>query len=240
MSISNLRYDTCTIHQHEIGQVENYLYLIQDHATNKLAVVDPAWEPAKILRLVDELGGELSMILITHSHGDHVNAVADILEASSAQVHISAAEAEFWPAVPDDAVRHQHGDTLQLGETTIEWLVTAGHTPGSSCFRIDQALVAADTLFMFGCGRCDMPGGDPRAMYRSLQMLKRLIPADTVIYPGHDYGDRPYSTMSEQLAGNPFLHWDSESAFVQYRMVDHEKTRSSPYTALTAAEIGAD
>jgi glyoxylase-like metal-dependent hydrolase (beta-lactamase superfamily II) len=86
----------------------------------------------------------------------------------------------------------------------IEFIHTPGHTPGSQCFKVRNALVSGDTLFIDGCGRVDFPGSDPDQMYESLQRLARL-PEDTVLYPGHDYGAVPHETLDRVKRTNPYL-----------------------------------
>ena len=114
-----------------------------------------------------------------------------------------------------------------MGETEIEILHTPGHTPGSACYRVGDQVLTGDTLFVFGCGRCDLRGGDPEQMYQSLRRLGERLPGGTLVRPGHNYGITPTSTMAEQLAGNPFLHFDDGPAFVEYRMHLHD--REEPY-----------
>jgi glyoxylase-like metal-dependent hydrolase (beta-lactamase superfamily II) len=94
---------------------------------------------------------------------------------------------------------------------------------------VGDNLIAGDTLFVFGCGRCDLAGGDPHQMFQTLRRIQTELPPDTVLYPGHNYADRETSTIQEQIEGNPFLHFDKETDFVRYRMVEHDKIRHSPY-----------
>ena len=97
---------------------------------------------------------------------------------------------------------HDSGDTVLVGEIPITLLHTPGHTPGSQCFLLDGMLVAGDTLFLEGCGRTDLPGGDATAMYESLTQRLAKVPDDTVLYPGHLYSSEPSATMGETRARN--------------------------------------
>ena len=213
----------------ELGPMENFIYLIKDNATNRVAVVDPAWEADVILDRVAEQGLQVTDILLTHSHHDHINAIDDVLAKYDAQVHLLKAEAQFWGHCLDIPTLHHGGDVLQLGKTEIKILHTPGHTPGSACYRVGDNLIAGDTLFLFCCGRCDLAGGDPNVMFDTLRHLKTDLPAHTILHPGHNYADRTTSTMAEQTEGNPFLHFDNREDFVHYRMHEHDKVRSSPY-----------
>lgn len=219
------------IHALELGPMENFVYLIQDTASGRAAVVDPAWEPAQVLALARQLGVQITDILLTHSHHDHVNGVETVLAATDAQVHLLKPEAQFWGHYLDLPTLHHGGDRIQLGDTEIEVMHTPGHTPGSACYRAGSDVLTGDTLFIFGCGRCDLTGGDPEQMFHTLQHMAELLPSETLIRPGHNYAVKPVSTMGEQLAGNPYYHHDTAEGFVQFRM--HGPQRKTPYSADT-------
>ena len=190
-------------------------------------MVDPAWDVPSILALTEKRGLRITDILLTHSHFDHINGVEALLNHSDAQLHLLRAEAAFWNHYTDLPTLHDGGDRIQLGETEIEILHTPGHTPGSACYRLGDQVLTGDTLFVFGCGRCDLRGGDPELMHQSLQHLSERLPNHTIIRPGHNYGITPTTTMAEQLAGNPFLHFANAPGFVEYRMHLHD--REEPY-----------
>lgn len=214
------------IEQFEIGPAANFGYLVIDAATGTAATVDPAWDADSIRARAAAAGATITTVLLTHSHGDHVNALGAFADLP---VHISMAEADFWRGTPATAQRHVDGDVLRLGETDIRWYLTPGHTPGSSCLVLADDVLSADTLFIYGCGRCDLPGSDAAAMFASLSRLKTLLDPALTVRPGHDYGTAPTTTFAEQLTGNPFLMFDDEAAFVRYRMHDHGTLRAQPY-----------
>ncbi len=216
-----------TIYPLELGNMANFIYIIHDHATGRAAVVDPAWDVPAILTAAKHQGLHITDILLTHSHFDHINGVETLLDHTDAQIHLLRAEAAFWNKYLDLPTLHHGGDRIRLGETDIDILHTPGHTPGSACYRIGDQVLTGDTLFVFGCGRCDLRGGDPEKMYDSLRHLGERLPGNTLIRPGHNYGITPTSSMVEQLAGNPFMHFDDCAAFVQYRMHLHD--REEPY-----------
>jgi len=221
MSNSGYRIDSF-----RIGPMDNFGYLLVDTATGTAATVDPAWDAGIIRERAEALGVRITTVLLTHSHHDHVSALDAFLDLP---VHISAAEAAFWPDTPEHATRHEDGDTVMIGETSLTWRLSPGHSPGSSCLVLAHDVLSADTLFVYGCGRCDLDGSDPHVMFASLERLKTLLDPALTIHPGHDYGVAATSTMAEQLAGNPFLMFDDAEAFVRYRMHDHGTLRSQPY-----------
>jgi glyoxylase-like metal-dependent hydrolase (beta-lactamase superfamily II) len=222
----NLPY---SIYSLELGPMENFVYLIHDHKTNRGAVVDPAWDVDKIIDIGKQHNIIVTDILLTHSHHDHINGIASVLDTYDSQIHLLKPEAQFWGQYLDLPTLHHGGDVIMLGDTRIDVLHTPGHTPGSACYRIGNDLITGDTLFVFGCGRCDLSGGDPNEMYETLRKMKFSLPSETIIHPGHNYAEKPVSTMDEQEEGNPFLHFDDVKSFVHYRMHEHDLHRHTPY-----------
>ncbi len=225
-----------TIHALELGPMENFVYLLHDHASGRAAVVDPAWDVPAVLALADSLGVRITDILLTHSHNDHINGISEVLDKADAELHLMKAEAQFWGAELAMPSLHHGGDVVKLGETSIETLLTPGHTPGSACYHVGNELITGDTLFVFGCGRCDLRGGDPEQMYVTLKSMSEKLPNATVIHPGHNYAAKSTTTMEEQVDGNPFMHFDNPDDFVQYRMHYHDAHRDSPYDPVCKGE----
>jgi len=120
-----------------------------------------------------------------------------------------------------------------MGDTEIQILHTPGHTPGSACYKVEDQLITGDTMFVFGCGRCDIGGGDPNQMYDTLNKIKRKLAPETQILPGHNYSVKPTASLQEQIDGNPFMHFDKADDFVKFRMQLHGKVRKSPYDAVS-------
>ncbi|OOG28140.1 MBL fold hydrolase [Thioalkalivibrio denitrificans] len=221
-----------SIHALELGPMENFIYLIHDHATDTAAVVDPAWEVPEINALAQRLGVRITDVLLTHSHHDHINGIDELLDTHDARIHLLKPEAQFWGRQLARPQLHHGGDRIRVGETEIEALHTPGHTPGSTCYRLGRDLITGDTLFVFGCGRCDLSGGDPEQMFQTLKGLREGLPEDTVIHPGHNYAEKPTSTLKEQAEGNPFMCFTEVDRFVHYRMHEHDRIRETPYRAI--------
>ncbi len=210
------------------GPMENFVYLIGDPSTREAAVVDAAWDVGALLDLAHEDGYRVTHALVTHTHPDHVGGqfsgmdiegIAALLERQPVKVVIHKDEAEFlkrFTGVSDsDLVKASGGDEVRVGEIDVKLVHTPGHTPGSQCFLVDGRLVSGDTLFIGSCGRVDLPGSDPEAMYRSLNETLRRMDDDVVLYPGHNYADRHFSTMGEQKRDNHFLRFDNVSDFLR-------------------------
>ena len=199
------------------GQMANFVYLIGDPAARECVVVDPAWDVAGIVETVEAAGYKLVGALATHYHPDHVGGsmfglrvegLARLLELRGVKTWVNGEEADGVKQVTglsdSDLVKVRGGDSMRVGAIEVKFLHTPGHTPGSQCFLAGNCLVAGDTLFVKGCGRVDLPGGDPAKMFESLGLLASL-PDDTVLYPGHDYADRPRSTIADERKSNPYL-----------------------------------
>ncbi len=226
-----------SIHTLELGPMENFIYLLVDRQTRRAAVVDPAWEPQTIIDKAEELGVEISDILLTHSHYDHINGIQTLLDRYDARLHLTHAESRFWGTELGRPALHHGGDVIQLGKTDIRVLLTPGHTPGSACYHLGNRLITGDTMFVYGCGRCDLAGGDPNQMYDTLRRLSRSLPGDTVTLPGHNYSTVPSCSLEQQIEGNPFLHFDDRERFVRFRMRLHDRHRHSPYAPVSRQEM---
>ncbi len=190
-------------------QMVNFCYLIGDRDTGEAVAVDPAYDVLGILDVLRADDMTLVGVLATHYHPDHVGGsmaghgiegVRDVLEAGAeAKIHVQREEAEGLRRVTgisaSDIVEHSSGDVVRAGDIEITLLHTPGHTPGSQCFLVDGRLVSGDTLFLDGCGRTDLPGGDAAQLYESLTQRLATVPDETVLFPGHLYSPEPSSPM---------------------------------------------
>ena len=221
--------DTYYIKTFDVGPMQNMIYLIIDRNTKYTAIIDPAWELKEVHQYISENDLILNKILLTHSHHDHVNSIDSLLEKNDLEIYINHKEKSFWNKKYDNFVTNYGGDIITLGKTEIKSLHTPGHTPGSTCYYVGNNLIAGDTLFVFGCGRCDLHGGNPEEMFVTLKNLKDNLDNKTIILPGHDYSIKRESSLEEQIEGNPFMHFDNLNKFIDYRMIEHDKIREYPY-----------
>jgi glyoxylase-like metal-dependent hydrolase (beta-lactamase superfamily II) len=200
-------------------QMVNFVYAIGDLESRQAVLVDPAYGTQELLEMLEADGMQLVGLLVTHYHPDHVGGdlmghqiqgVVEILESKPVPVHVNSAEIPWVKTVTgleDDAlVGHESGDVLELGGIRVEMIHTPGHTPGSQCFFVNgERLVSGDTLFLDGCGRTDLPGGDPEQIYESLTKKLARIPDEAMLYPGHLYSPEPYASMGETRTRNYVL-----------------------------------
>ncbi len=191
-------------------QMVNFCYLIGDRDAGEAVIVDPAYDVPAILDVLAADDMTPIGVLGTHYHADHIGGnmmgyqiggIADLLEAHDVPIHLQRPEVEFVAKTtglgPDALTAHDSGDVVRVGEIEIELIHTPGHTPGSQCFLVDDHLVSGDTLFLDGCGRTDLPGGDPEELYRSLTDRLAKVPDEAVLYPGHLYSPEPSRSMKE-------------------------------------------
>ncbi len=210
------------------AQMQNFVYLIGDRDSGECVVVDPAWAVDDLVDLVEAEGMKLTGALATHYHPDHVGGtmygltvegLPRLMERSPCKVHAHKLEVSGIRQVTgldeSDFVKHDSGDTVKVGDIEIDLLHTPGHTPGSLCFRLKSAIVAGDTLFLQGCGRVDLPGGDPEEMYYTLTQRLSTLPADTVLYPGHAYGGES-ADMGTVRATNQYLSIPDLATWMRY------------------------
>ncbi|MGH9120165.1 MAG: MBL fold metallo-hydrolase [Acidimicrobiales bacterium] len=199
-------------------QMVNFVYLIGDRETREAVVVDPAYDVAGILDIVAADDMRLVGALATHYHPDHVGGelfgfevqgIRELLTRQPVPIHVQTDEARWVRQVTEveasDLIEHRSGDVVRVGDIAIELIHTPGHTPGSQCFFVANRLVAGDTLFLQGCGRTDLPGGDPVALYESLTTKLARIPDDATLFPGHLYSRDPSASMGDTRRNNTVL-----------------------------------
>lgn len=209
-------------------QMVNFVYLIGDREKGEAVVVDPAYDVRGILDVLDADDMRLTGALATHYHPDHVggdmagyriSGVNELLRLRPVPIHVQSDESPWVQRVTGasttELVDHDGGDTVMVGDVPIELIHTPGHTPGSQCFLVDGRLVAGDTLFLEGCGRTDLPGGDPRALYESLTRRLAKVPDDAVLFPGHLYSEDPSASMGDTRRLNFVFRPQNEQQWLQ-------------------------
>jgi glyoxylase-like metal-dependent hydrolase (beta-lactamase superfamily II) len=200
-----------------VGMVQENCYLFRRDGSDRAVIVDPGEEAPRLLGAIDELGVQLEAILLTHTHFDHVGAVAPVAKATGAAVWVPELEkpvlsdinsyvpwAEFGPYESWDAEHTvSGGERLSLAGFEIDVLFTPGHSPGHVTYSIpdETAIFSGDVLFQGSVGRVDFPGGDWPTLLGSIRTLVDTLPAETTVYPGH----MGVTTLGAERASNPFL-----------------------------------
>jgi glyoxylase-like metal-dependent hydrolase (beta-lactamase superfamily II) len=176
------------IHVLQLGAYMTNCYIIHDQQANTCCVIDPGAKAEKVLALLQEEGLTLEAILLTHGHFDHVGAVKELCAATGCAVYLCEDDLLMPPNMTAGPLHYTdnygEGDVLELAGLHIQVLHTPGHTPGSVCLMVEDAIFAGDTLFAGSCGRTDLPGGNEAALKDSLHRL-RDIRQEYRIFPGH-------------------------------------------------------
>ena len=205
--------------QMEVGLLQNFCEILYCPETHEAAIVDPAWEVDRLLNEAGRRGLKVTTVLVTHTHNDHIEGVDLVVEKTGAAVVVNAREAAAVSAPGRKMIDAVDGRAIAVGRRGLRALETPGHTVGGTCYLADGYVVTGDVLFVGGCGRTDFTGGDTAQMWKSLQRLTRL-PEQTRVYPGHDYGDTPTSTIAHELRTNRFLRCAS---FEEFRALRERK-----------------
>jgi glyoxylase-like metal-dependent hydrolase (beta-lactamase superfamily II) len=200
-----------------VGTVQENCYLVRREGASEAIMIDPGDEPAKLLGAIDTLGVELAAILLTHTHFDHIGAVAPVARATEAEVWCPQIEQPVladimsyvpWPGFgPFESYDADHlvsgGERLALAGFDVEVLFTPGHSPGHVTYAVESeaALFSGDVLFQGSIGRTDLPGGDGPRLLESIRGLVERFPGETTVYPGH----MGITTLAAERATNPFL-----------------------------------
>ena len=190
--------------QIEVGLLQNFCEILFCPDTRQAAIVDPAWEVDRLMKECDARGLRVTTVLVTHTHNDHIEGVGELVAKTGAVVVVSPREAKNVRRDARTLIDAVDAVDVAIGQCGVRALDTPGHTVGGTCFLADGYIVTGDLLFIGGCGRTDFAGGDVSAMWRSLQRVADL-PEETRVYPGHDYGATPTSTIGHERETNTYL-----------------------------------
>src|SRR4030042_2074415 len=190
---------------------DNFSYIIADDTTREAVVVDSSYNAGEITHILKAENLKLKYIFNTHSHSDHTAGNSELRSTSSAQIRAHKLSRVNTEVTVDD------GDILSIGSIPVKVIHTPGHTPDSICLLVDnRKLLTGDTLFVGECGRTDLPGGNSRSMYDSLFHKLLKLNDDVEVYPGHDYGPKPSSSIGEERRSNYTLEPRSLSEFIEF------------------------
>ena len=194
-----------------VAGTDNFSYLVICPQSGKALGVDPGMSPQSLLSVVRDRALTLEVLANTHGHGDHIAGNGEVLKATGAKLAANLVD------VPGAEIALSEGSQLQVGSITINVLHTPGHTAGGLVFNPPGALITGDILFVTRCGRADFPGSDPEAMYHSLLRLA-AFPPETKVFPGHDYGPQPQSTIGFEREHNEYMKCPDLESFLKLRM----------------------
>jgi len=206
------------IEQIKLSRMATFCYLVGDEASGSAALIDPAFDVARIVESATKTGYTITHVINTHHHADHSAGNAEVIRSTRAKLYIHEHDAAALTKISGKAFARMmggkgspppdrrliDGDLLRIGAIELRVLHTPGHTPGSICLYTPGHLFTGDTLFVCAVGRTDLPGGSARKLAASIRNRIYTLPDDTIIWPGHDYGERPSSTIFYEKNNNPF------------------------------------
>ena len=192
------------------GGDRNFGYLVADEATKQAVVIDPSYSPKMVVDTAGEHGYTIRYIFCTHGHFDHTNGNTEIQKLTGKQPLL------FTDTEPESGISIVDNASLPLGELTIKVIHTPGHTTDSICLYIDDAVFTGDTLFVGKIGGTDF-GTQARTEYEALHQKLLTLPDETRVFPGHNYGVAPESTIGHERETNPFLIQPDFESFVDLK-----------------------
>ena len=206
------------VKQYEVGNFAVFSYLVGDEEAKEGLFIDPADETDRLLSEAKSFGLKIKYILNTHSHVDHVMGNAEMVKKTGAKIIIHEEEAEYlvrtpsyllemFNATPSPAadILVKEGDVIQVGQIELKVIHTPGHSPGGISLYMDGIIFTGDTLFVGSVGRTDFPSSSWEELEASIRKKLYVLPGSTVVFPGHNYGSTPTSTIQYERRHNPFV-----------------------------------
>lgn len=196
------------VEQIPVGSMANFTYVIADEKSKIAAVIDPSWDLEKILDFLKKNDLKLQYIINTHTHFDHVLGNEQLATLTGAEIVMHKNSTLEKNRTVDD------GDTIKVGNITLQVIYTPGHSKDSICLLTENKIFTGDTLFVGNCGRVDLPGGSASELYDSLFNKLAKLDDNIVMYPGHDYGNKPVSTIGDEKKVNFVLQPRTKEEFL--------------------------
>ena len=198
------------VYQFEVGDMQNFTYLLEDEDSGEAIVIDPSWDLPDVLQTIERNNMKVKYIVNTHHHFDHTIGNDFIVKSTGAKI-IQHKES----ALKND-MKVSDGDKIKFGNSELTVFHTPGHSKDSMCLVGDDKIFSGDTLFVGNCGRIDLPGGNARDLYHSLFDVVSKMNENFVLYPGHNYGSSVTSTIGKEKKTNFVLQPRTEDEFVEF------------------------
>ncbi len=197
------------VRQIEVGSMQNFVYVLSDEATKEAIAIDSGWEILPITKVVSEQKYRVRYVIATHQHFDHIETIGQLATKLGAELLAH----ESSPIKCDR--RLSDGQEFKIGDHAVRIIHTPGHTEDSICIYDGRDLLTGDTLFIDAWGRTDLPGGSAEKLYHSIHDKIMRLPQETMIYPGHNYGDVPFRKLADEAKSNPILLAKSVEEFLR-------------------------
>ncbi len=202
------------VYQLEVGNMQNFTYVIQDEETGEAVIIDPSWDLAQVIEVIQKNNLKVKYVINTHHHFDHtIGNDAVVKQTGSKIIQHTASTLRNDISVSD-------GDKIRFGNSELTVVHTPGHSKDSICLVGNGNFFSGDTLFVGNCGRVDLPGGSARELYHSLFSLISKMDENLMLYPGHNYGNSPTSTIGREKKTNFVLQPRTENEFLEFMNSD--------------------
>lgn len=197
------------VHQLQVGNMQNFTYVLEDEETSHAIILDPSWDLDEVMRIIEKNNLTIKYIVNTHHHFDHTLGNESMAKETGAKI------IQYTSSTLKHDISVSDGDKIKFGNSELSVIYTPGHSKDSMCLVGDGKIFSGDTLFVGTCGRVDLPGGDARELYHSLVDTLRKLDDNLLMYPGHNYGTTPTSTIGEQKRMNLVMQPRTEQEFLE-------------------------
>lgn len=198
------------VYQFEVGDMQNFTYLLEDEDTGEAIIIDPSWDLPDVIQTIERNNMKVKYIVNTHYHFDHTIGNDFMIKSTEAKI------IQHKESTLKNDIKVSDGDKIKFGNSEITVFHTPGHSKDSICLVGDGKIFSGDTLFVGNCGRVDLPGGNARELYHSLFDIINKMNENYVLYPGHNYGSSVSSTIGKEKKNNFVLQPRTEDEFVEF------------------------
>ena len=197
------------VHQIEVGNMQNFTYILEDEDTGEAIILDPSWNLDEIQQIITRKALTVKFIVNTHHHFDHTLGNEAISKDTGAKI------IQHESSTLDHDISVSDGHSIKFGNSELKVFHTPGHSKDSICLVGDGKIFTGDTLFVGNCGRVDLPGGSAKELYHSLHDILSKLDDDLILYSGHNYGSTPSSTIGNEKQTNFVMQKRTEEEFVE-------------------------
>lgn len=197
------------VHQIQVGNMQNFCYVVADEETNECIIIDPSWDLEKIEEVVSRNGLTVKYIVNTHHHFDHTIGNKAMTDSTGAKI------IQHEESTLEHDITVKDGEKIQFGNSALRVVHTPGHSKDSICLIGDGKIFSGDTLFVGNCGRVDLPGGSAKELYHSLFDILYDLDDELTLYCGHNYGSSPTSSIGMEKKMNFVMQKRTEQEFVE-------------------------
>lgn len=198
------------VHQLQVGNMQNFTYILEDEETQDAVIIDPSWDLDLVIETLEKNGLKVKYIINTHHHFDHTVGNDAIVKHTNSKI------LQHESSTLKNDVKLTNGEKIKFGNSELAVIHTPGHSKDSICLVGDGKIFSGDALFVGNCGRVDLPGGSAKELYHSLFDIICKLDDNLVLYPGHNYGSTPNSTIGKEKKTNFVLQPMTEEEFVNF------------------------